>query len=78
MKDLHDTHIQGIPCTVELEYHEAHSGAREGGQLLEPDEPAYSEVVKVYKRGGKGKPMRWLFNKITEEDRTRIMEEARG
>ncbi len=69
---MHDTFIQGIPCTVELQYHKATFGAREGGQLLELDERAHSEIINVFKRGGEGKHMQWLEDKMTDEDRDRI------
>lgn len=67
-----DTFIQGIPCTIELEYHKAFHGAREGGLPLEPDELAHSEIVNIFKRGGGGKHMAWLEAKMTDEERERI------
>lgn len=73
---MHDTQIAGIPCSVEVEYVSAYQGASEGGQKLEPDEPAYYEIVKVFKIGGGGKHMAWLEAKLTQEDRDRINQEA--
>lgn len=69
-----DTFIAGIPCTVELKYHKAWRGAREMGSgiQLEPDEPACSEIIGIYKRGGKGKYMQWLESKMTDKERDRI------
>ena len=69
---MFDTFIAGIPCTVELQFHEARFGAREGCLQLEPDEPAHSEIINIYKRGGKGKHMQWLEDKMTDEERERI------
>ena len=67
-----DDFIQGIPCTIELDNHKAFHGAMEGGLQLEPDEPAYNEIVGIYKRGGKGKHMQWLEDKMNDEERERI------
>lgn len=73
-----DTSIQGIPCTVELEYHKAHRGERERGSgvQLEPDEAAGYEIVKIFKLGGGGKHMAWLEEKMTDDDRDRIFQAA--
>lgn len=73
---MHDTQISGIPCTVELAYIPGYCGASEGGQKLEPDEPAFYEIVNVFKLGGIGNPMAWLEAKLTDEDRDRINQEA--
>ena len=69
-----DTFIAGIPCTVKLQFHEAHFGAREAGSgfQLEPDEPAGNEIIGIFKRGGKGQHMQWLEDKMTDEERERI------
>lgn len=71
-----DTHIQGIPCTIEVVHYSAFKGTRESGLPLEPDEPEGFEVLGIYKRGGKGKHMAWLERKMTEEDYERIYEAA--
>lgn len=73
---MQDTSIQGIPCTVDLEYHKGYIGASEGGQKLEPDEPAHYEIVGVYKRGGNGNHLQWLEDKMTDDDRDRIFQQA--
>lgn len=67
-----DTSIAGIPCTVELEYHKAFYGEKEDGLPLEPDEPAHSDIVNIFKRGGEGKHLQWLEDKMTDEERERI------
>jgi hypothetical protein len=73
-----ETHIQGIPCIVDVEYQKAYKGAREkgSGMQLEPDEPEGFEIVGIYKSNGKGKHMQWLEDKMTDEDRNRIHEAA--
>lgn len=75
---MHDTQIVGIPCTVELAYIPANRGSREAGSgfQLEPDEPAFYEIINVFKLGGIGNPMAWLEAKLTDEDRGRISQEA--
>lgn len=72
---LHDTHIQGFPCTVELEYHQGSCGCREGGQSLEPDESAGYTFEGVYASGGRTLAF-WLWDKMTDEDRDRILSEV--
>jgi hypothetical protein len=73
------TNIQGIPCEVELEYHKAYRGAREGCMQLEPDEPEGFDIVGVYKVDDKKqRHMQWLDNKMTDEDRDRIYQKAWG
>jgi hypothetical protein len=74
--DMVDTFIQGIPCTVEVKYHKAHRGARDGGLQLEPDEDAGFEIINVFKRGGNGNHMAWLEDKMTDEDRETIFQKA--
>lgn len=73
---MHDTQIAGIPCTVELAYIPGYCGASEGGQKLEPDEPAHYEIIGIYKLGGKGKHLAWLEGKMTDDDRDKIFQQA--
>lgn len=72
-----DTFIQGIPCTVELDYCKGYTGESEGGQKLEPDESPHFEIKNIYQRGGKGRHLAWLESKMTDEDRERINREAK-
>jgi hypothetical protein len=71
----HTTTIQGIPCQVEVTYYAASRGARERGTglQLEPDEPAFWDIMGVYDR--KGYQARWLARKMTDEDIERIQGE---
>jgi len=73
----HDTTIQGIPCSVEVEYSPAIKGMREKGTglPLEPDEPESYEIIQVFDR--KGYKAKWLEDKITDEDVERINEELK-
>jgi hypothetical protein len=71
-----ETHIQGIPCQVKVEYQQAYRGYRERlyGIQLEPDEPAHYEITGIYNHKDKKckKSMQWLWDKLTVEDHDRI------
>jgi len=70
-----DTSVAGIPCKARVQYHPAEYGARECGSgiQLEPDYPAGWQIVEVLDR--RGKPARWLEDKMTEQDEQRIVDE---
>lgn len=64
---MHETTALGIPCKVMVQFNRAYHGSREHGTgvPLEPDEPAFYEVVAIYDR--KGYKANWIWNKLEKE-----------
>ena len=60
----HDDEDNEVLVTVEYTYHGPCRGAREGGLQLEPDDPAYTEILSVTDEDGED----FELNKYESED----------
>jgi len=44
--------VKEITATIEYEYHKESKGSREYGMQMEPDEPAYAEILNISDESG--------------------------